>query len=55
MTIGTNLESGIVYGGRSEGLRGKAGGLHPLQQAFMKHFAIECGYCTPGMILTGGR
>jgi aerobic-type carbon monoxide dehydrogenase small subunit (CoxS/CutS family) len=26
--------------------------LHPLQQAFMDHDALQCGYCTPGMILT---
>lgn len=25
--------------------------LHPLQLAFMKHFASQCGFCTPGMIL----
>ncbi len=25
---------------------------HPLQSAFMEHDAIQCGYCTPGMILT---
>jgi carbon-monoxide dehydrogenase small subunit len=25
--------------------------LHPLQQAFVNHFAIQCGFCTPGMIL----
>ncbi len=28
------------------------GELHPLQQAFMDHDALQCGYCTPGMILT---
>jgi aerobic-type carbon monoxide dehydrogenase small subunit (CoxS/CutS family) len=26
--------------------------LHPLQQAFVDHFAAQCGYCTPSMILT---
>ncbi|MFC1951584.1 (2Fe-2S)-binding protein [Chloroflexota bacterium] len=34
-----------------EGLRDENGELHPLQQSFLDHFAIQCGYCTPGMIL----
>jgi carbon-monoxide dehydrogenase small subunit len=25
--------------------------LHPLQKAFMEHDALQCGFCTPGMIL----
>ncbi len=34
-----------------EGLE-KDGKLHPLQKAFMEHDALQCGFCTPGMILT---
>jgi aerobic-type carbon monoxide dehydrogenase small subunit (CoxS/CutS family) len=33
-----------------EGLA-RDGRLHPLQQAFMDHGGLQCGYCTPGMIL----
>lgn len=33
-----------------EGLQ-KNGNLHPLQTAFMQHNALQCGFCTPGMIL----
>jgi carbon-monoxide dehydrogenase small subunit len=33
-----------------EGL-GKEGALHPLQEAFWEHHGLQCGYCTPGMIM----
>lgn len=33
-----------------EGLA-KDGKLHPIQEAFVKHDALQCGFCTPGMIL----
>ena len=31
---------------------GRDGELHPLQQAFVEHHGLQCGFCTPGMILT---
>ncbi len=34
-----------------EGLAAPDGTLHPLQQAFVDHGAIQCGFCTPGMVL----
>jgi xanthine dehydrogenase YagT iron-sulfur-binding subunit len=34
-----------------EGLASADGDLHPMQQAFVDHDAMQCGYCTPGQIM----
>jgi carbon-monoxide dehydrogenase small subunit len=45
----------LKVGGRSvvtiEGLSAEDGSLDPLQQAFIDQGAVQCGFCTPGMIL----
>ena len=35
-----------------EGLRAEDGTLHPIQKAFHENFALQCGYCTPGFLIT---
>jgi xanthine dehydrogenase YagT iron-sulfur-binding subunit len=35
-----------------EGIAGANGRLHPMQQAFLDHDAYQCGYCTPGQIMS---
>jgi carbon-monoxide dehydrogenase small subunit len=42
-----------IEGRKVETASGLANGkVHPLQEAFMEHFAAQCGYCTPGMLMS---
>src|ERR1700760_3543848 len=35
-----------------EGVAGKDGALHPMQAAFKEHHGLQCGFCTPGMVMS---
>ncbi|MBC7259731.1 MAG: (2Fe-2S)-binding protein [Chloroflexi bacterium] len=49
------LTIGLTVAGKNvqtvEGLQ-QDGKLHPLQQAFHEHYAAQCGFCTPGMLMS---
>jgi carbon-monoxide dehydrogenase small subunit len=53
--VSSCLVLGVATRGRPittvRGLR-PDGDLHPLQEAFLEHGAVQCGFCTPGMLLT---
>ena len=36
-----------------EGIAGEDGTLHPMQAAFRDHHGLQCGFCTPGMVMMG--
>lgn len=36
-----------------EGLAAADGSLHPMQEAFREHHGLQCGFCTPGMVMMG--
>ncbi|MBI2875134.1 MAG: (2Fe-2S)-binding protein, partial [Firmicutes bacterium] len=54
--VNSCLVLALDAGGRQvttiEGISAGDGGLDVLQQAFISHGAVQCGYCSPGMILT---
>jgi xanthine dehydrogenase YagT iron-sulfur-binding subunit len=50
LTLAARAEGGAVT--TIEGLAAEDGGLHPMQQAFLDHDAFQCGYCTPGQIMS---
>ena len=50
LTLAVSLASREVT--TIEGLAGATQDLHPMQQAFIDHDAFQCGYCTPGQILS---
>jgi len=57
---GTPVKSCTVFGVQADGreittVEGLTGpdGLHPIQAAFKEHHGLQCGFCTPGMMLTG--
>jgi xanthine dehydrogenase YagT iron-sulfur-binding subunit len=51
LTLAVRLEGADVL--TIEGLVPGDGGLHPLQAAFVEQDALQCGYCTPGQIMSG--
>ncbi|MEO3433144.1 (2Fe-2S)-binding protein [Inquilinus sp. CAU 1745] len=46
----TQAEGGEVT--TIEGLAAKDGTLHPMQAAFREHHGLQCGFCTPGMVMS---
>jgi aerobic carbon-monoxide dehydrogenase small subunit len=55
---GESVKSCTMLGVQADGLEittieglARNGELHPVQQAFHEHHALQCGYCTPGMVL----
>ncbi len=59
MLDGRTVRSCLLFAAQADGaavltIEGLAQGeeLHPLQKAFQQHHALQCGFCTPGMILT---
>jgi aerobic carbon-monoxide dehydrogenase small subunit len=59
MLDGRTVRSCLLFAAQADGaevltIEGLANGeeLHPLQRAFQQHHALQCGFCTPGMVLS---
>jgi carbon-monoxide dehydrogenase small subunit len=56
MSIDSCLYPAFEIEGRSvttvEGLVGEGNKLHPIQEAFVENGGVQCGFCTPGMIMS---
>ncbi|MBW2064432.1 MAG: (2Fe-2S)-binding protein [Deltaproteobacteria bacterium] len=50
LTLALEVEDGEIT--TVEGLRRGESEIDPIQQAFIEHGAVQCGFCTPGMIMT---
>jgi len=50
LTLAAAAEGALVT--TIEGLAGPDGALHPMQAAFIEHDGFQCGYCTPGQIMS---
>src|SRR4030043_1067806 len=51
LTLAIGLDGSDVL--TVEGLMKPDGSLHPIQESFLEHGAVQCGFCTPGMVVWG--
>lgn len=59
MLNGVSVKSCLIFAVQADGADiqtieslAKDGKLHPIQEAFRENFAVQCGYCTPGMVMS---
>jgi len=59
MLNGVSVKSCMIFAVQADGANiltveglANVGKLHPIQEAFKENFAVQCGYCTPGMVMS---